>query len=159
VLERWLRAQTADAATAHELLAETFAQAWLGARRFRGREDGSGAAWLYGIARNLVRQHLRRGRVESAARQRLAMTASTARLDEFEAIDARIDARELAPAVREAFAELTRDQQRAIAYRVLEDLSYDEVATQLHITTATARTRVFRGLEALRATIVKGAQP
>jgi len=158
LLDRWLAAQTRDEAAAHELMAETFAQAWLGLRRFRGEDAGAGAAWLYGIARNLLRQHYRRGRLETSARQRLGMSMPTVHEDAAEEIASRIDARELAPAVREAFAELSADQRRAIAYRVIDELSYEEVAAQLACTTTTARSRVFRGLRTLRATVARGAQ-
>lgn len=81
LLDRWLTAQTGDATIAHELLAETFAQAWRGARRFRGADERSGAAWLYGIARNLLRQHYRQGRVETAARRRLGIATLTSHDD------------------------------------------------------------------------------
>ncbi|HWX45578.1 MAG TPA: RNA polymerase sigma factor [Solirubrobacteraceae bacterium] len=159
LLDRWLVAQTGDGAVAYELLAETFAQAWRGAGRFRGTDERSGAAWLYGIARNLLRQHYRQGRVETRARQRLAMATLTVHEDDTDEITCRIDARELAPAVREAFAELTSEQQAAIAFRVVEELSYEEVAARLRCSTITARTRVFRGLQILGAAIAKGAQP
>lgn len=150
-------AQTGDATVAHDLLAETFAQAWLSAARFRGTDERSGAAWLYGIARNLLRQHHRHGRVDRTARQRLARASIWSEDDGTEEIAQRIDARELAPAVRDAFAELSSEQQAAIAYRVIDELSYREVATRLDCTTVTARTRVFRSLQTLRAAIAKGA--
>jgi RNA polymerase sigma factor (sigma-70 family) len=157
LLDRWLTAKTGSAALAHELMAETFAQAWRGARQFRGGDDGAGAAWLYGIARNLLRQHYRKGRLESAARRRLGMATSASHDDETDEIGYRIDAHQLSPVVREAFAELTPEQQRAIAYRVVDELSYGEVAAQLNCSTSTARSRVFRGLRILRATIARGA--
>lgn len=159
LLLRWLSAQTSDNATARELLAEAFAQAWLGVRRFRGGDQGSGSAWLFGIARNLLRQHRRRGRLEDAARRRLGITAPRSHDDEAEQIFERIDAHQLAPVLREAFSELTPAQQRAVSYRVLDELSYEEIAARLNCTTTTARSRVFRGLRTLRATVAKGAQP
>jgi RNA polymerase sigma-70 factor (ECF subfamily) len=140
-------------------MAETFAQAWRGARRFRGADERAGAAWLYGIARNLLRQHHRKGRLETRARRRLGMSTLTSYDDEAEDADSRIDARELGPVVREAFAELTPEQQRAVAYRVVDELSYEEIAAQLDCTTNTARSRVFRGLRTLRATVAKGVHP
>ena len=78
--------------------------------------------------------------------------------DRTEEIAFRIDSRELAPAVREAFAELTPDQQAAIAYRIVDELSYEEVAARLDCSAVTARSRVFRGLQTLRATVAKGVQ-
>lgn len=157
-LRQWLFAQTGDVGVAHELLAETFAQAWRGRRRFRGEGERAGGAWLYGIARNLVFQHRSRGRVESAARRRLSMATASSHDGGIEELAGRIDARELAPVVREAFAELTVEQRRAIDYRVVGELSYEEVAVRLDCSTVTARTRVFRGLETLRCVIAKGTE-
>jgi RNA polymerase sigma factor (sigma-70 family) len=158
-LRQWLFAQTGDRAAAQDLLAETFAQAWLGIGRFRGRHDDSGGAWLYGIARNLLRQHRARGRVANAGRTRLGLATASSDGGEIDEVAARLDARELAPAVRAAFAELTAEQQHAIGYRVIDELSYQEVAARLDCSTATARTRVFRGLQTLRGAVLKGAQP
>ena len=52
-----------------DLTAETFAQAWHASRRFKDMADGSGAPWLFGIARNLVRQYHKHNRIETAARR------------------------------------------------------------------------------------------
>jgi RNA polymerase sigma-70 factor (ECF subfamily) len=159
VLRQWLFAQTGDAAVSRDLLAETFAQAWRSLRRFHGEDERSGAAWLYGIARHLVHQHYKRRRIETAGRARLGM--ATLRTDDggVEEIPARVDARGLSPAVREAFAGLTAEQQAAIGYRVIDELSYEEVAVRLECSPVTARARVFRGLQTMRRTITKGARP
>jgi RNA polymerase sigma-70 factor (ECF subfamily) len=49
----WFRARLEWAAA--DLTAETFAQAWLGRRRFRDERGGSALPWLLGIARNVLR--------------------------------------------------------------------------------------------------------
>ncbi|MHB1834126.1 MAG: RNA polymerase sigma factor, partial [Solirubrobacteraceae bacterium] len=57
---------------AADLTAETFARALESIDRFdasRGRPD----QWLFGIARNVLAESCRRGRVESAARARLGL--------------------------------------------------------------------------------------
>ena len=72
-LHAWLRTQVPPDA-AGDLTAEAFAQALLGLGRFRGREPGAGVAWLWGIARNLVRQHHRRARLERSATERLSIS-------------------------------------------------------------------------------------
>jgi RNA polymerase sigma factor (sigma-70 family) len=157
-LRGWLFAQTKNAEASHDLLAETFAQAWRGRRRFRGDDDRSGTAWLYGIARNLLHQHYKRGRVETAGRGRLGINTDIRDDGGIEELQARIDAHELSPWVRQAFAELTPEQQRAIGYRVIDELSYEEVAAQLDCTPTTARSHVFRGLQSLRTAISKGVR-
>jgi DNA-directed RNA polymerase specialized sigma24 family protein len=45
-VERWIRAQTPDMATAADLTAETFAQALVSLGRFRGATDESARGWL-----------------------------------------------------------------------------------------------------------------
>jgi len=158
-LRRWVFAQTLDAELAGDLTAETFAQAWCSRRRFRGQGESAGAAWLYAIARNLLRQHWRRGRVETAARRRLGVGTDGRDDGGVDELPGRVDARELSPGVREAFAELTPEQRRAIGYRVIAELSYAEVAAQLECRTPTARSHVFRGLHTLRTALEKGPRP
>jgi DNA-directed RNA polymerase specialized sigma24 family protein len=70
-LRAWLRRECGSTEIATDLTAETFAQALVSLGRFRGTEDAQAAAWLYGIARNLLAQYRRRQRVETAARRRL----------------------------------------------------------------------------------------
>lgn len=158
-LRQWLFAQTGDATVSHDLLAETFAQAWRGLGRFRGDDERSGVAWLYGIARHLVSQHHKRGRVETAGRTRLGMATVTRDDGGIEELPARIDAHQLSAEVREAFAGLTTNQRAAIGYRIIDELSYEEVAMRLRCSPVTARARVFRGLRSMRSAITKGASP
>ena len=56
--------RSGDADAAHDLTAETFAQAWLARRRFRDRAAGSAVPWLFGIARNVLLMSVRRRRLE-----------------------------------------------------------------------------------------------
>jgi RNA polymerase sigma factor (sigma-70 family) len=160
VLRQWLYAQTRDATVAQDLLAETFAQAWLARSRFRGDGERSGAAWLYGIARNLTLHHHRRGRVESSGRRKLGMSLTTQGDDGgIEELVGEIHADELSDAVNEAFAALSPAQRSAIGYRVLADLSYADIAARLHCSPVTARTRVLRGLQAMRTAVAKEEHP
>jgi DNA-directed RNA polymerase specialized sigma24 family protein len=90
-VERWIRVQTPDMATAADLTAETFAQALVSLDRFRGATDESARGWLYGIARNLVRRYHRRGRVELATCQKLGLQLEHDP-DELAELESRIDA-------------------------------------------------------------------
>src|SRR3569833_3132207 len=62
--------RTGDPHAAHDLTAETFAQAWLSRRRFRDRAGGLAGPWLYGIARNVIAAAL--ATTPGAARVRVA---------------------------------------------------------------------------------------
>jgi RNA polymerase sigma factor (sigma-70 family) len=134
-----------DDDAAHELTAETFAQAWLVRARFRDECGGSAGPWLFGIARNVLLASVRKRALEDSARERLGMLARpAAEPDEtwLEGLD-------------EALDELPESQRRAIELRVLEDRGYDDVAAALGTTPAAARVRVHRGLTALRTRLGK----
>ena len=135
-----------DADAAHDLTAETFAQAWLARTRFRDEAGGSAAPWLFGIARHVLFASVRRGRLERAACERLGLRErldrEPAAVDPDEAWLAGLD---------EALDELPKSQREALRLRFGGDLAYDELALALETTPGAARVRVHRGLSALRA--------
>src|SRR4051794_8096327 len=145
----WFSRQTGSDSAALDLTAETFAQAWHASRRFRDMADGSGAPWLFGIARNLLRQYHKHNRIESAARERLGLPAAWADCEDYEAVDERLEAGSLAPALRLAIKALPREQRRALELRVVQQLEYEEVAGALGCSQNAARLRVSRALRAL----------
>jgi len=144
----WFARQTGSETAALDLTAETFAQAWHSLRRFKDMADGSGAPWLFGIARNLLRQYHKHKRVETAARERLGLPP-VAEGDEYEAVDERVAARTMAPALAAAVRLLPPDQRAALELRVVQQLDYDEVAGRLGCSQNAARLRVSRALRAL----------
>src|SRR5262245_19617677 len=148
--------QTGSETAALDLTAETFAQAWHASKRFKDLADGSGAPWLFGIARNLLRQYHKRNRIESAARERLGLQASVAG-DDFERVDDRNEAGPLAPLLRRALRALPADQQRALELRIVHQLPYDAVAGRLGCSQNAARLRVSRALRAI-TTQIRSAQ-
>src|SRR5262249_790938 len=56
----WARARVGEHAA--DLTAEVFARAWLGRSRFRHENETSALPWLLGIARNVLRESLRKRR-------------------------------------------------------------------------------------------------
>jgi RNA polymerase sigma-70 factor (ECF subfamily) len=148
-IRSWFQRQTGSDTAALDLTAETFAQAWHASRRFRDLADGSGAPWLFGIARNLLRQYHKHNRIESAARDRLGMPTAWAECDEYEAVDERMAASSLAPVLRRAVRALPTEQQRALELRVVQQMDYEEVAGALGCSQNAARLRVSRALRAL----------
>lgn len=140
----WLDRRLSWAAV--DLTAETFARAWLTRARFRDRRDGSALPWLLGIAANVLRESVRRDRVETRARERLGLPLDPAGDAGFSDVEERLSPRQ---ALSRALAELPPDQRRAVELRVLEDLSYGEVARRLSIRPAAARLRVSRALRRL----------
>lgn len=129
-----------------DLTAETFARAWLWRSRFRDQRNGSALPWLLGIAANVLRESLRRDRVDTRARKRLGLPLELAGDDPYSEVVTRLSSR---PTLSDALADLPEEQRRAVELRVLEDLSYREVARRLSIKPAAARLRVSRALRRL----------
>jgi RNA polymerase sigma factor (sigma-70 family) len=146
---RWFAARVRDPSVASDLTAETFAQALVALPRFRGRENGSGTAWIFGIARNLLRRSYEQRRVESKARQRLGIPVSDYVPDGYEEIDARLDAQALAVELEEALGTLGPELRQALELRVVRGLSYEEIAVATKATEVNARMRVSRALRTL----------
>ena len=145
----WLRREVGGG-VAEELLAETFARAWYGRRRFRDPGTGSAGPWLHGIARNLVRDYRRRGAIESRARRRLQLAVPAYEPAASADSDERVSAETSYASVEPRFDELPEGQRDALRLRVVEELEYEEIGRRLAIKAATARTRVHRALRTLR---------
>jgi RNA polymerase sigma-70 factor (ECF subfamily) len=150
-MRAWFLRHTSSDSAALDLTAETFAQAWHASRRFRDEAGGSAAPWLFGIARNLLRQYHKHNRIETAARQRLGIPVAFAECEDYERVDERDEATVLAPRLRSGVLSLPVEQRRALQLRVVHGLPYEEVAGRLGCSQNAARLRVSRALRALTA--------
>jgi RNA polymerase sigma-70 factor (ECF subfamily) len=150
----FLLKRTRNPEVAMDLMAETFAAALLALADRPPAIDGSAAPWLLTIARNAMVDSYRRGRVESAARQRLA-------LEPVEIGDSDIERVLLLAAETDLLiglaAELPADQFDALRARVLDDRGYGEIAQQLQCSPAVVRKRVSRAIATLRQARQAGA--
>jgi RNA polymerase sigma-70 factor (ECF subfamily) len=156
-IRSWFVRHTGSDPASLDLTAETFAQAWHASRRFRDEADGSGAPWLFGIARNLLRQYHKHNRIESAARERMGLQASYAECEDYERVDERSEVKSLTPLLRHAVRALPADQRRALELRIVHGLPYEAVAGRLGCSQNAARLRVSRALRAL-TTQMRSAQ-
>jgi RNA polymerase sigma-70 factor (ECF subfamily) len=140
---------------AADLTAETFAAALDSVAGF-DPSLGTARMWLFGIARHVLARSARRGRVESAARERIGLDPLVLRPRQLELIEALIAAE--GDAIVEAWlAELPADQASALRARVLDEREYEDIAADLACSEAVVRQRVSRGLGRLRRRLGEGA--
>jgi RNA polymerase sigma factor (sigma-70 family) len=145
----FFKRRVGDRELAFDLTAETFASVVVSAGTYGG--DAPAVAWLFGIARNKLRESLRRDRVADAARRRLGMEpialddAALARVEEH----AGSGESDLTRAL-EALPEATRS---ALLARLVEEREYGEIAARLECSEQVVRQRVHRGLKTLRANL------
>ncbi len=143
----FLRRRTGDDQAALELTAETFSAAWLSRGRFEDRAGGTAAPWLFGIARNVLAESVRRRALESRAREELGLvlagepSSAVADATWLDGLDEELE---------DALGSLGEGERRAVELRVLDDLDYDQIGGKLGISPGAARVRVFRGLDRLR---------
>lgn len=144
---RYATRRTRDPHKAADLVADVFLAAIETAGTYR-RERGSPAAWLFGIARNvMVDEQRRAARAQSAenrlAGRRLLDADDIARLEE--RIDAERDCRRLL----ERIAALPPGQRALLELVAVDGLPLPEAAAVLGITTVAARVRLHRARRAL----------
>jgi RNA polymerase sigma factor (sigma-70 family) len=137
--------RVSDSEVAVDLAAETFAAALASSKRFRAG-PAPVAAWLFGIARNVLRESLRRRRVEDRHRRTLQMAPLTLTEESIERINMLRD-----DGVTAMLRELPPAQRHAIEARILEDEPYTAIAHRLGCSESVVRQRVSRGLRRLRA--------
>jgi RNA polymerase sigma-70 factor (ECF subfamily) len=144
--------RTGDPDAAHDLTAETFAQAWLSRTRFRDLAGGTAGPWLFAIARRVLVRSVRRERIDRDGRERLRVEAGAdAPPPEprwLDGLDADLET---------ALAELPGGHREAVELRVLADLSYAQIAARLGCSPVAARIRVSRSLAWLRTRLEGGA--
>lgn len=140
-IHRYLRRRVGDQ-LAEELTAETFARALRSRRQF-DRGHPSALPWLYGIAVNLIRLHVRSEQRRRRAYRRFAQ-ASPIQVSSVAEVDARLDAQALGPALRAALGALSSDQREVLLLHAWAGLSLAEIAEALCISNATVRKRLHR---------------
>jgi RNA polymerase sigma factor (sigma-70 family) len=144
-LLRYFARRTLDPEAAAELTAETFAEAFASRRNYR--DTGvNGVAWVYGIARHQLSRFYRTGSIEAKARGSLGMNVRELPAEDYERIEELVDLAPIKEALLEALATLGAEQRDALQLRVIDELSYPDVASRLGCAEAAARQRVSRGL-------------
>ncbi len=156
---RFFARRVFDPEAALDLTAETFAQALLSRRKFRGTTAAEAEAWLYTIARRQLSRYMKKGAIERKALERLGLRLSKPRDDDLNRVEELADLGRLRPIVGEALAALSADQRAAVHLRVVEERAYPAIAAELEITEQVARARVSRGLRALAKALKSEIQP
>lgn len=135
--------RTGDRDLAEDLLADTFERV-LGAKRPFDPRRASEKTWLYAIATNVLRDHLRRvAAAERSLQQAYAGASAAPRIDELEAAEER-------DALSRAIATLTAEEQEVVGLRYATDLTVSEIAKVTRERRSTVHGRLYRSLRKLK---------
>lgn len=130
---------TGDPAEAEDIAAETFVRAWAADAPLKAQ---SLDAYLFTIARNLHRRGYRRRRLA-------ALVAETP--DELPGPERELAGRSELAATLARLQVLPEVDRAALLMRAFHDLSYDEIAAALGLSVASAKVKVHRARNALKA--------
>jgi RNA polymerase sigma factor (sigma-70 family) len=133
---------------AEELTALVFVECWKGRHKLN-RYDGPPAAWLLGIATNLMRNSFRSRRRRNAALARLQHDAEAT--DVSDDTIRRVTDLAHEPRITEAVNGLPRHQRDVVALCLLAGLSSNDAATALGVPVGTVKSRLSRGTATLRS--------
>jgi len=140
-IHRYLAHRLGDEAAAEDLAAETFLRAY---RARRSYVAGSPRAWLFTIATNLLRDHVRSGVRRDLAFASLAGHAPPPPPSEFAFPD---------PELAEALATLREEEREALLLLAWAELSYEEIAAATGVAIGTVRSRLSRARAHLTAVL------
>jgi RNA polymerase sigma-70 factor (ECF subfamily) len=141
------RVRGADVAA--DLTAEVFAAA-LDARRRYVVTEAPAAAWLFGIARNVLMASIRKARVIDDVRRRLGPPPLVLTDETIEHLE-RLGEIGLGADALARLQALPPDQRHAIEEHVIAERDYASIAVDIACSPGVVRQRVSRGLATLRA--------
>jgi RNA polymerase sigma-70 factor (ECF subfamily) len=142
-----------DQDIAESITQDCFLRAYNGRASFRG--DCSVSTWLFSIANNLIRDHLRTKKFQFWRKARASAVditdiASTVP-DGVASPEKQMLAHERAQQVRQALDLLSDNQRRVFLLRFTEELSLQEISQAIHMPVNTVKTHLHRAVVAVRA--------
>ncbi len=151
---RYLRRLAWRVAEADDLSQETFLRAYRAWPRLT--PEANVRAWLFTIATNVYRNHVRSERRRQAAHATVRATRPGLDLDgpEEEAM-----ADEMRTLTQAAIGRLPLKQRLAFTLRKLHELDYEAIGQSLECSPESARAHVFQALRKIRATLNGHALP
>jgi RNA polymerase sigma-70 factor, ECF subfamily len=153
-VSRFVGSRLRDRDLAQDLTSETFARALrrIDSVSYQGRDAG---AWFTTIARNLITDHVKSGRVQ---RETVTADIDEAGTDQ-DSPEQAVVRRESAAEVRRRVGLLPTDQQQCIRLRFFQELSVAETAAAMGRGEGAIKALQHRGVLGLRASMAKDARP
>lgn len=136
---------------AEDLVSEVFLRALAARRRSVPHLSGSALPWLYGIARNVIREHY--------AQRPIPLISDVRDTTDWSSVDDRLDADALSPDLWTAIKGLSGPERDVLLLVTWEQLTVTEAAEALGITPGAARTRLHRARTHAAAALAATQQP
>lgn len=148
---------TYEPETAVDMLAETFAVAFVDRDLFERQSMLGAFAWLCSLAVDRLAELDRESVVTRRARNQLGFQRRQLRGSEYELIEGLLTHDELRSQLTGLIDAVSPEQRQAVQLRIVDDRPYAEVAIELGVSEQTARAWVSRGLNEARAAMTLAA--
>ncbi len=140
-----------DSAVAEDITQETFVSAFKALHTFSA---GNFRAWLFRIATNACRDHLRSAQVRrNVSLDGLVESPTFNVASEGESPEEYVVRRELSGFIQQSLLTLPEDQRMVLVLVDIQAFSYDEAAQALKTPVGTVKSRLSRAREAMRAAL------
>jgi RNA polymerase sigma-70 factor (ECF subfamily) len=137
---------TGSLGDADDLAQEAFVRAFQNLHRYDPERPFF--TWLYTVALNGIRNHLKKRRREAQGDAESALQQDPA--GDVPAMEDRLDEAREAEILEAALQRLPADQREALVLRFYQGLSLEETSDVLGVSLSAAKMRIYRGLERLR---------
>ncbi len=136
---------------AHDLAQEVFIKAYRALPEFRA--ESSFYTWLYRIAINTAKNHIQSSYYRKTDHledlQEGNQNDTLEGLREFRTPERLAISHELSQNIMTSFQDLPEEMRTALLLRVLDGLTYEEIADRMSCPVGTVRSRIFRAREAM----------
>jgi RNA polymerase sigma-70 factor (ECF subfamily) len=147
-----------NATLAEDLVQDTFIRVLKSIRRYT--HQGSFSTWLYRIAINLCKDHLKRKRLPMVSMHDYYTTGSGEKVyvqdriaDERARTDDSLNAEEREELVRRLLAGLPEEQRIVILLKEYQELTFREISEVLEVPEGTVKSRLYHALKAMRVNL------
>ncbi|MGH8835981.1 MAG: RNA polymerase sigma factor [Actinomycetes bacterium] len=140
-----------------DFVADVFVEVLAGAHRFDPRR-GTALGWLYGLAGNVAAASLRRQARADETTRRLSGRAALDG-DDYDRVEAQIDAASELRATYRALLGLSEDDRRLLELIAVDGLSPAAAARTLGVSAVAGRVRLVRARQRLRAALAAPGDP
>ncbi len=144
-----------NATLAEDLVQDTFIRVLKSIKRYT--HQGSFSTWLYRIAVNLCKDHLKRKRLPMVSLHDYYTTGSGEKIyvqdrvaDEKARTDDSLKAEEREELVRRLLAGLPEEQRIVILLKEYQELTFREIAEVLEVPEGTVKSRLYHALKAMK---------
>ena len=146
-----------NAEDAADMVQEAFLKAWRSLDRFQG--DAAFSTWLYRLASNccldFLRSQKRRPTVSMTSEDEEGEEQTVEVADNSATPEETLLQKEEQREIAQAMASLDEEQRQILTLRVVNDLSYTEIAELLTIKEGTVKSRIARARENLRKKLLQ----